>query len=355
MIETPIRFFLGANTPSGFRDTVGDLYNPADGWRVILIKGGPGTGKSTLMKRVLQTVEGGEAFCCSSDPCSLDGVRFPEQKLLLLDATAPHAAEPRCWEVCEQVLSLSPFVDRDRLQGQRREILALAEACVDRHRRVRRCLSGMAAALAESRRIWRDALDEQTVCDYAAQLATREWGDLTGEGTLSQRFLSAVTPDGHLTFFESVQALCPRIFVIADEGGAVATLLLRELQKAALAAGQTVIACPCPLFPDSKTEHLLLPDVGTAFLTSNEFHRVDFPVYRRIHATRFADNERLQEHRQKLSFNKRAARELLDGAVTAAQEAKQAHDEWEALIAPAVDRDGVTQMTEALLQELMDR
>ena len=36
-IQTPIRFFLGANTPSGFLGYLDDLYDARDGWRAYLI------------------------------------------------------------------------------------------------------------------------------------------------------------------------------------------------------------------------------------------------------------------------------------------------------------------------------
>ena len=76
--NTPLQFFMGANTPQGFYGFLDDLYDPDDGWRAFLIKSGPGTGKSSLMRRVLEHAvaqgEEPEAILCSSDPDSLDGV-----------------------------------------------------------------------------------------------------------------------------------------------------------------------------------------------------------------------------------------------------------------------------------------
>ena len=48
----PLRFFLGANTPQGFVSRFDQLADPTDGWREFVIKGGPGAGKSTLMKMI---------------------------------------------------------------------------------------------------------------------------------------------------------------------------------------------------------------------------------------------------------------------------------------------------------------
>lgn len=352
MIQAPVRFFLGTNSPSGFRETVRELYHPD--WRVVLLKGGPGTGKSTLMRRVAAALGGGELFCCSSDPDSVDAVRFPDRRLLLVDATAPHAVEPLCWDACESVISLSPCVDSRRLREHREELLSLgseAEVC---HARARRCLTGAAQALTDNRRLWREALDEPAVVGFAQRLAQREWENRETEGHSSRRFLGAITPSGSLTFFQTAQALCPRIFVVVDEDGAVSGLLMREWCRLAVAAGQRVLACPCPLSPDSRVEHLLLPDLGTAFLSSGPFHPVDFPVYRRIHGVRFADNDRLTEHQRKRHLNRRLARELLSGAAEAMGEAAALHRKRETLTAQAVDRQAVDQLTERLIRSLQE-
>ena len=52
-LNTPVRFYLGANTPTGFVGYLDDLYDCNDGWRAYIIKSGPGTGKNTLMRTVL--------------------------------------------------------------------------------------------------------------------------------------------------------------------------------------------------------------------------------------------------------------------------------------------------------------
>ena len=49
--------FLGANTPEGFISLFDELYDPAEDWRAYIIKGGPGTGKSRLMRRVADELE----------------------------------------------------------------------------------------------------------------------------------------------------------------------------------------------------------------------------------------------------------------------------------------------------------
>ncbi|MBQ8793259.1 MAG: hypothetical protein IJZ63_00755 [Clostridia bacterium] len=46
------KYFLAANSAEGFVSHFGDNYDYADGWRAYIIKGGPGTGKSSFMKYI---------------------------------------------------------------------------------------------------------------------------------------------------------------------------------------------------------------------------------------------------------------------------------------------------------------
>lgn len=354
--NTPIRFFMGANTPGGFVGYLDDLYDPADGWRAYLIKSGPGTGKASLMRRVLNRMtEYGlesEAILCSSDPDSLDGVRFPQLKACIIDATAPHVIEPKYWGAVEQIVNLSACMDSKTLHQNAPEIMEATAACSALHARCRKFLGAAASLLGDSCRIAGEYTDQGKILRSAARIAVREFGGKADRpGKETRRFLSAVTPQGLLVFHETLQALCPRIYSLEDEHGASSHLLLEELRRRALEAGLDVISCACPLFPDDKLEHLLIPSIGVGFTTSNPWHKADFPVYRRIHAARFTDLEGLRTRKQLLSFNRRAAKELLNEAVSIASEAKAAHDEMEKWNIHAMDWEGATILTSWLISE----
>ena len=94
--EPQVRYFLGANSPAGFYSLYDELIDPAEAEGIYILKGGPGCGKSTLMRQVAQRAEDAglrvEYIPCSGDPDSLDGVILPEKKVALVDGTAPHEA-----------------------------------------------------------------------------------------------------------------------------------------------------------------------------------------------------------------------------------------------------------------------
>jgi len=89
------RRFFGASTGDGLIDFVPEL---TKGLKRFLIKGRPGSGKSTLMKAIARKCwELGydtDIYHCSLDPKSLDMVVIPELKRCIFDATAPHEYEP---------------------------------------------------------------------------------------------------------------------------------------------------------------------------------------------------------------------------------------------------------------------
>ena len=356
--SAPVRFFLGANTPVGFVSYAEDLYDTRGGWRAYIIKGGPGTGKGSMMRAVLQAMTDRglpvEAVHCSSDPASLDAVIVPGLKACIVDGTAPHIIEPKYWGAVERIVNLGDCIDNERLVRQAPEILEATDACSALHARCRKFIGAAASLLGDSARIAQDCTDAAKAARTAERVADKEFPAGRGvRGKEKRRFLSAVTPEGLLVFHETLQALCPQIYAIEDETGAASRILLAQLRARALEAGLDIVSCACPLSPHEKLEHLVIPSLGLAFTTSNTWHKADFPVYRRIHAARFTDAARLRQKRPILSFNRRAARELLGEAVSIAQEAKQVHDVMEAFNVRSMNWEKADALTHRVVAEFL--
>lgn len=87
-------FYMSANSPYGFFSYCDDIINMKTRNRMYILKGGPGTGKSSLMKKIAASLaeEGHsiELIYCSSDPNSLDGVIINDLNTIIIDGTAPH-------------------------------------------------------------------------------------------------------------------------------------------------------------------------------------------------------------------------------------------------------------------------
>ena len=122
-------YFLGANSAQGFYSCYDSFCPPEDGNFLWVIKGGPGCGKSSFMRKLGQNAEG-KGYCveyvvCSGDPDSLDGIYIPDLKLGYVDGTAPHVQEPAYPAVRGAYLNLGEFYDTDALAEKADAIIAV--------------------------------------------------------------------------------------------------------------------------------------------------------------------------------------------------------------------------------------
>ncbi|MFD1929453.1 hypothetical protein ACFSFY_15530 [Sporosarcina siberiensis] len=94
--STEAHRLIGSLTSGGACDFIPSITQKVE--RRILIKGLPGTGKSTLMKALaLEAKKRGIDVLygwCGLDPNGVDLILFPELSVCLIDATKPHAYNP---------------------------------------------------------------------------------------------------------------------------------------------------------------------------------------------------------------------------------------------------------------------
>ena len=140
------RYFPGANTGRGF---IGHFEGIVPPWSephyTYVLKGGPGVGKSTLMKKCAAIARANgftvEEFRCASDPESFDAVRIPQRRLVLLDGTAPHTIDPAMPGIDGETLDLGRFLHKEVFKRRREELFVLAEENRTHYKNAFACLS----------------------------------------------------------------------------------------------------------------------------------------------------------------------------------------------------------------------
>ena len=246
-------FFLGATTPAGFKGYFEPLRREP-GMQMLLIKSGPGCGKSTLMKHLAQAAEQQgqriEKIHCASDPDSLDGVIFLDQKRAIIDATAPHVVEPDAPGADELVVSLYHTIDAGKLAPHRDEVKALFARNAALRGRAARYVASAGSLMLDSRRAEACSANFEKVRRYVKRLCTRLLPRTEGTASEELRLLSAITPKGMVFYRGTVEALADRYVVFRDDYGAVSRLLLELIRAEALARGYHIITCPCAMHPE---------------------------------------------------------------------------------------------------------
>ena len=349
------RYFLGANTGAGYCSFFSHFLRQP-GRCVHILKGGPGCGKSTFLRRVgeraqqlgLHTVY----LHCSGDPGSLDGVFFPETNTGYLDGTAPHVCDPVLFGITGDYLDLGAFCRTKLLDTER--IRQLSMDCPLFYRRAYEYLAAAAALDARKQPGLLFPEDRAAARRRAAGTALREFGAVKKDavpGRFEKRFLRAITCEGRAAFPQTVEALAERVYLLDNDCG-LAEDYLRVIREHALRRGLTLIVCPDPLLPE-RTEAVLVPDLHLAFLTADAELPCPHAAVRHIRLDAIPDSARLRALRTRMRADKRLQQQAIDAAIRQLQAAKLLHDELEAVYQPCMDFDALTAFTDQHLQTLL--
>ena len=333
-------FFLGANSGSGFQNLFSEILDPETALDLMILKGGPGVGKNTFMREIGQTMEQAgadvEYLWCSGDPDSLDGVLIPAIRCAVCDGTAPHVMEPKYPAAVDRYVDLGRFYDLPAAKAQAAEVKQHTHDYQDAYARAYRCLQAARQIELDTAAEAGQSFDRQRAVRRLSGIMARELrGRGTGTGRITRRFLGSITHKGFIWRFDSVDALCLRVYELEDsyeQAGAFLTVLCAE----AVRRSYNVTVCPSPEDPE-RLEHLLIPELGIAFVTSKQGMKYPKKPYRRVRLDALSH----PENKARLRFRCRMTGVLRDEGIAALQDAKAAHDRLERVYNPYVDFDGV--------------
>jgi hypothetical protein len=347
-------YFLGANSPNGFVSRFEELYCADKCKATLIMKGGPGTGKSWLIektgKAMLEHGKDVEYIHCSTDPDSLDGIIVPSIYSSIGDGTLPHSIEPKWPGVVDYLIDLGEYWDKSGLISQKGRIIELQTRINALYERAFRFLNAAGSLNQDTYRCALECVDSDKLDKLALKIARRELNPIKGKQGLERcRFLSAITANGIKTYFETVNTICQKVYSIDDEYG-TGRLLLSHLRSLALDSGYDIITCFCPMSPFDKIEHILIPELNLGFITSNHWHKYDGEPIKNIHISRFTDINRLKTRRPRISFNRRAYRDLIEEAVIQIANAKQLHDILKDCYTPCMDFEKVDKKCDEIIE-----
>lgn len=354
----PKNYFACANTSSGFVNLFPNILKDME--KVFIIKGGPGTGKSTLMKKVGKHFEeldqNVEYIHCSSDCSSLDGVII-DNKIAIADGTAPHIIEPTAVGAREDYLSFSPVWNSERLKKETALILDINAKISLCYKNLYFSLKRAGECYAQIEKIYAKAVDYKDLDYFIDRNIEAILRGVKGEKEnmkQSFRFLGALTDDGWLNYIENLTEETPNRYFLKGKPGSGKSQFLKRLSKEAKERGVDTEIYRCSLDPD-KYDMVVIPSYGISVFDATSPHQL-FPsrendVILDFYEKDLEDNLQ-EEDRRIISTLYMEFEDYMAEAREYLRTAHTLHDNLEKIYIKAVDFELLDAITKDLIEEI---
>lgn len=272
-------YFACGNTAKGFQNLFATNLQKLE--KIFILKGGPGNGKSTLMKRIGKKFEEDylvEYIHCSSDAQSLDGVIVRELGFGIVDGTAPHVIEPTVPGCIEEYVNIGAAWLTRKLKPYQSEIVKLQEEIASCYPRAYDAFSRAIKVHDEWEKVYIQNMDY----DKANELTEMIIKDILKEASYEKeskvyhRFFGAATCEGSVDFVENIIEPMKNRYFIKGRPGSGKSTLLKKLMVHAQMKGLDVEVYHCGFDPNSL-DMILLPELETVIFDSTAPHEY-FPT-----------------------------------------------------------------------------
>ncbi|MBM7855431.1 hypothetical protein JOC37_001826 [Desulfohalotomaculum tongense] len=359
------KVFPGGNTCSGFYSYYDYIIEP-DATRILVIKGGPGVGKSTLMRWIgEQMLERGydvEFHCCSSDNNSLDGIMIPTIKVAMLDGTAPHIVDPKNPGVVDEIIHLGDYWNEPKLRESKKEVLAS-------NARVGRLFKTAYSQLAEAK-IIKDELDSYydeainyaqvngIIHEIAKSIISKAEIQFDRKPKDRHLFATAFTPKGQDHHLDTILQDVEKLYFITGAASAAGSYIVETVADAIHMHGLDTEVYHCAMEPE-KVDLVVIPAMNTAVLKDVpgiNFKPQEVTNIKKIkmfNLDKFINQNILAVYAKEIKCCSERLHSAICRALGCIAAAKEEHDAMEKYYIPAMDFDAINAKRDEILQRIL--
>lgn len=349
-------YYAAANTYNGFYSIFEKIFSPEKLRNIYILKGGPGCGKSTAIKRISEMALGKgykvENYFCSSSPTSYDGVIIPELSTAILDGTAPHSVDPKYPAVCENIVNFGEAWDIAKAEIINQDIRKLTARKSDAYKRAYAYLSSCMSAREVKMNCLSSYLLEEKMAHAVERICTKI-RFTKSNGKLSEVFTDCISGIGnvHLNTFER---LSKTRYFIKDYAN-IAPVFLDYLTAALLGKGADITVALDPLYPGQyKGIWLSKDEISFTIYDDNfclELDKKQIP-YKIINTGRFCDAEKFKSNKVFYKYADKSENILMNGAIKQLALAANTHDEIEKSYYDITDYSLIDKITNNMIKKI---
>ncbi|MFA9423811.1 MAG: hypothetical protein ACERLG_09550 [Sedimentibacter sp.] len=321
--------FAGNNTSKGFYSYFDNLIKAEEARRIYILKGGPGVGKSTFMKKfgqsMLEKGYSAEFIHCSGDNESLDGVIIPELKIALIDGTAPHTIDPVIPGAADEIINLGTYLNNQQLEKHKSKIIQILKNISNLYDSAYRYLDGAGTISEEISFIYDQYINNSKFNEMCANAIDKLFPDnflSTNPGNIRKLFSESFTSSGYINYTPS---LCEdkKIWAIVGENSNYTSIFLRRIVEETIRRGYDAECYYNPLTPEN-IQHIYLPHMNLIIISSENVANYNCDEIFDLHL--LLDSENLKNRISEIENNMLLYDLLVKNALTKLSETKKMHD-----------------------------
>ncbi|MFV0516965.1 MAG: hypothetical protein ACK5MV_06180 [Aminipila sp.] len=183
-------------------------------------------------------------------------------------------------------------------------------------------------------------------------------------GTIKKFFASAITPMGIQNYIKSLIKGYKKIYIISSPVGLCATSILSVFSESAVYRGLDVEEYYCPMRPETKVEHLLVPELGVAFISVNKYHDIEpweiateedeknNPEIIHIDMNELIEKRKIEKLEKLIENNLETMDKLISDGIGCIKLAKQEHDYLESFYIPNMDFKKIDELRDEIIAKI---
>lgn len=360
------RVFAGGNTSLGFYSFFDYILPQEEAHKIFVVKGGPGVGKSTFMKKIgEELLEKGfdvEFHHCSSDSDSLDGIFIPQLKIALIDGTAPHVIDPKNPGAVDEIINLGEYWNEQKLMAARDNIIEVNKKTSRLFKTAYSHLKEARVAYDEWKSYVSESMDIARYYEIVNALLENVFKDshynYSSHGKRRHLFASAITPAGLKNFTDTLIDSRMRSYCIEGEPGTGVKEMIARVAQAAQERGLFTELFHCPFEPECL-DMVIIPEINSVILNmSKPFHynitKIDgLRVEDKVNLNICIHKHVLKEYETDLDEAKRRFYSLIATAVEHLGSAKAVHDSMEHYYISAMDFEKIDAKRSETLERIL--
>ncbi len=336
-------YFPGGNTSEGFYSFYDNILRTSSTGKTAIIKGGPGTGKSSLMKKIGKHFEDEGEYVhylhCSSDCNSLDGVYLPKYNSAVIDGTSPHTVDCRYPGAYDRIFDAGIFIN-ENIAKYDEEIKKVDTALKSHFSSAYEYLRVAKSISDIMQRRSADSLDFGEVNNFCFNVSKRAVNP-NDNSKIRKMFLSGITPQGLKNYIDTI-AYDKYVIKLECNVGDNTDLIMKKVLSYCQNQNTDIDVFYCPLKPHSP-EHIVFLNSHLILTVSNKFHSTQYSdeiKYFGDFVKKEYDNSKEADDYEK----------YINSAVAELKKAKKLHDELELYYINNFDYNGLDCFTDKIIK-----